>query len=76
MVETKVKEIIAEQLNISIDQIKSDSRLMTDFGMDSLDAVEIILSLEDAFGVEIPEEEKDNFSTVKDIITYIERKVL
>ena len=64
----KVKEIIVEQLGVDADQIKPESNFVDDLGADSLDTVELIMSFEEEFGVEIP----DKIKTVQDVINYIE----
>ena len=73
MVFNKVVEIIAEQLGIdSTEDITPSTSLMKDLEADSLDAVEIIMALEDEFGVEIPDEEAEKFKNIGDIANYIE----
>lgn len=73
MVFDKVVEIIAEQLGIdSTEDITPSTSLMKDLEADSLDAVEIIMALEDEFGVEIPDEEAEKFKNIGDIANYIE----
>lgn len=72
MVFDKVKEVIADTVNIDEADIKLEATLKDDLGIDSLDAVEISIALEDAFEITIPQEELANFTTVKDIVEYIE----
>lgn len=72
MVFDKVKEVIADTVNIDEADIKLEASLKDDLGIDSLDAVEISIALEDAFEITIPQEELANFATVKDIVDYIE----
>lgn len=73
MVFEKVVEIIAEQLGLdSTEDITPETSLMRDLEADSLDAVEIIMALEDEFGVEIPDEEAEKFRNIGDIANYIE----
>ena len=72
MVFDKLKEIIAEQLNIEGASIKPDTNLMKDLEADSLDAVEIIMALEEEYDIEIPDEEAERFQTVEDIVKYVE----
>ncbi len=75
MVFEKVKSIIAEQLGISDDSvIAMDTSLMKDLEADSLDAVEIIMAIEDEFDIEIPDEDAEKFQSIGDIIKYIEEK--
>jgi acyl carrier protein len=73
MVFNKVKEIIIEQLGLDADVvIENATSLMGDLEADSLDAVEIIMALEDEFDVEIPDEDAEKFKNIGDIATYIE----
>lgn len=69
----KVKELLAAQLNISKDKIQDDSKLVEDLGADSLDMVEMLMTLEDEFGVPISDEDALNLKTVADIVSYIEK---
>ena len=69
----KIKSIIAEQLGIDNTNVMTkDTSLTEDLEADSLDAVEVIMALEDEFGIEIPDEEAENFKTIGDICKYIE----
>lgn len=69
----KIKEIVAEQLGIdNLDTITPQTSLIDDLEADSLDAVEVIMALEDEFGVEIPDEEAEHFKTIGDIAKFIE----
>ncbi len=68
----KVIEIVASQLEMDKDQIKPESSFTDDLKADSLAVVELVLALEEAFDVEIPDEDTENIKTVKDAITYIE----
>lgn len=69
----KVKELLAAQLNISKDKIQDDSKLVEDLGADSLDMVEMLMTLEDEFGVSISDEDALKLKTVADIVSYIEK---
>ena len=71
----KVKEIIVNELKVDADKITLDTNLKDDLGADSLDAVEIVMALEDEFSVSIPDEEIQNISTVKKLVEYIESKI-
>lgn len=71
----KIKSIIIEQLNVKDDEITMDTHLMKDLEADSLDAVEIIMGIEDEFGIEIPDEEAEKFQTVSDLVSYVEANV-
>jgi len=70
----KIKEIIAEQLSVDEDAIKMDTHLMKDLEADSLDAVEIIMAIEDEFGIEVPDEDAEKFQIVSDIVGYVETR--
>lgn len=71
----KVKEIIIETVNIDADSITLDAKLGDDLGIDSLDAMELNMALEEAYGISIPDEEVAKFATVRDIVTYIDNNV-
>ena len=69
----KIRSIISEQLSIDdVDTITLDTSLTEDLEADSLDAVEVIMALEDEFGIEIPDEEAEHFKTIGDIWKFIE----
>jgi len=70
-VENRVKSIIADQLGISEDQIKPESKFIEDLGADSLDIVELIMAMEEEFQTEIPDEEAEKIRTVGDAIGYV-----
>ncbi len=70
----KVKELIAEELGIEEDTITKESILSDDLGADSLDAIELIMAVEEAFDIEIADSDAQNMQTVMDIITYLEGK--
>lgn len=72
MVFEKVQAIIAEGLNISKEQITMDTHLVDDLGADSLDAVELIMALEDEFGLEVDDDAAQSMKYVKDLVNYIE----
>ena len=72
MVFEKIKKIIIEQLQVSEDEVTMDTNLMKDLSADSLDAVEIIMAIEDTFGIEIPDEDAEKFQTVEDLVKYVE----
>lgn len=72
MVLEKVIEIIAEQLGVDADSITEESNLVEDLGADSLSVVDLIMSIEDEFGVQISDDEVENFHTVDQIVQYIE----
>ncbi len=68
----KVKEIIVEQLNVDADAVKDDASFIDDLDADSLDTVELIMAFEEAFDLEIPDEEAEKIKTVGDAIKHIE----
>ncbi len=70
----KVKSIIAEQLGVKQEEIKPESSFVDDLGADSLDTVELVMALEEEFGIEIPDEDAEKMSTVGEAINYIEEK--
>ncbi len=70
-VENRVKSIIADQLGISEEQIKPESKFIEDLGADSLDIVELIMAMEEEFQTEIPDEEAEKIRTVGDAIGYV-----
>ncbi len=70
----KVKKLLADQLNISADKIKETSKVIDDLGADSLDVVEMLMTLEDEFNVTVTDEESVNLKTVGDIVKLIDKK--
>ncbi len=72
MVFEKIKELIVEQLDVDESMVTMDTDFMKDLEADSLDAVEIILGVEDEYGIEIPDEVAENFTKVSDIVKYVE----
>ena len=70
-IEAKVREIVAEQLQISADEINLDSSFIDDLGADSLDIVELVMAMEDSFQMDIPDEEAEKIQTVQNAINYI-----
>ena len=67
-----VKEVVVEQLNVSPDEVKEESRFVEDLGADSLDVVELVMALEEKFDIEIPDEDAEKIATVADAIKFIE----
>lgn len=73
--ETKVKQIIAEKLGVSEDKITPQASFVEDLGADSLDQVELIMAFEDAFDIEIPDEDAEKMRSVKDALDYLGKKL-
>jgi len=73
--EGKVKQIIAEKLGVSEDKVNPQASFVDDLGADSLDQVELIMAFEDAFDVEIPDDDAEKFKTVKDAYDYLAGKI-
>ncbi len=69
-----LKEIIMEKLNVEEDQITTDARFQEDLGADSLDVVELVMAIEEAFDIEIPDEDAEKIRTVEDALNYILNK--
>jgi len=69
----RVKKIIVDQLGVNAEQVTEDASFIDDLGADSLDTVELVMALEEEFGMEIPDEEAEKISTVKSAIEYIEK---
>ncbi|MCM8787394.1 MAG: acyl carrier protein [Candidatus Omnitrophica bacterium] len=74
-IEERIKEIIAEQLGFKKEEIKPESSFVDDLGADSLDTVEVVMALEEEFGIEIPDEDAEKITTVGEAIKYITSKV-
>ena len=72
MVLDQIKEILKDTMDIDESKITLDAKLEEDLELDSLDSVELIMSAEEEFGIEIPDEDVMNFKTVNDIVNYIE----
>ena len=69
-----VKVTVAEQLNVNPDEITEDSKFVEDLGADSLDVVELVMALEEKFDIEIPDDEAEKITTVKDAVEFIQAK--
>ena len=70
----KITEILAEQLDADRDAMTLDTKIADDLGADSLDLVDLLMSVEDEFGIEIPDEDVENIQTIGDIVEYIDSK--
>ncbi len=68
----KVKQMLANQLNIQVEKIKEDSRLIEDLGADSLDMIEMLMSLEEEFGITVPDDKVEGLKTVENIVSFID----
>ena len=71
-IEQKVKDIIVEQLGVNADQVVGEAKFIEDLGADSLDTVELIMALEEEFGIGVPDEEAEKLVSVGDVTRYIE----
>ena len=67
-----VRDVVVEQLSVSPDQVKVDPKIIEDLGADSLDVVELVMALEEKFGIEIPDSESEKLVSIKDVVDYIE----
>ncbi len=74
-VEEKVKNIIVEQLGVDSEAVKAEASFIDDLGADSLDIVELVMTMEEEFDLEIPDEDAEKIKTVNDVVTYIKTKV-
>ena len=70
-IEDRIKKIVAEQLGVKEDEVKTESSFVDDLGADSLDTVELVMALEEEFDTEIPDEEAEQITTVQLAINYI-----
>ena len=68
----KISQMLADQLSIDVDKIDMESDILEDFEADSLDIVDMVMSLEDEFGLEVPDEDVENLRTVGDVVRYVE----
>ena len=71
----RIREYLADQPDVDPEKITPDSDIVEDFGADSLDVVDMITTLSDEFGVDIPDEEIENFHTVGDVVQYVEDRI-
>lgn len=70
-----LKEIIVEELDVTPEQVTPDARFQEDLGADSLDVVELIMKIEERFGIEVPDTDAEKIRTVQDAVNYIEDKL-
>ena len=73
-IENKIREIVCQQLDVDPDQIKLETAFVDDLGADSLAVVELVLALEEAFEVDIPDEDTETLTTFKHVVDYIAAK--
>jgi acyl carrier protein len=74
-VKDRVKKIIVEQLGVSDDQVTLEASFVDDLGADSLDTVELVMALEEEFDVEIPDDDAETITTVKEAVAFVEANV-
>ncbi|MBR5887778.1 MAG: acyl carrier protein [Akkermansia sp.] len=70
-IESKVKEIIVEQLGVDPEKVTTDAKFIEDLGADSLDTVELVMTFEEKFSVDVPDEEAEKLKSVADVVAYI-----
>ncbi|MEK7238645.1 MAG: acyl carrier protein [Nitrospirota bacterium] len=73
-VEDKVKEIVSKQLGVDIEKVTPEASFMDDLGADSLDTVELVMAFEEAFNIEIPDEDAEKIIKIQDAVNYIKEK--
>ncbi len=73
-VEERVKNIIVEQLNVDAESVTPDASFVDDLGADSLDIVELVMTMEEEFDLEIPDEDAEKLKTVQDVASYLNKK--
>lgn len=75
MVFEKIRAILAEQLDVDENSITAESLIVEDLGADSLDAIDIVMSVEEEFGIEVPDEIVEKMESVNDIVTFVENNI-
>jgi acyl carrier protein len=73
-VQPKVKDVIVEQLGVDPERVKAEASFIDDLGADSLDIVELVMAMEEEFGIEIPDEDAEKLKTVADVSNYLQAK--
>ncbi|MCE2390080.1 MAG: acyl carrier protein [Proteobacteria bacterium] len=73
-VEDRVKEIIVEQLGVSAEEVVNEASFIDDLGADSLDIVELVMAIEEEFGIEVPDDDAEKMQNIGDVVSYVEEK--
>lgn len=73
-IESKVKDIIVEQLSVNEEQVTPEAKFIEDLGADSLDTVELVMAFEEEFGIEVPDDEAEKLQTVGDVLNYVKQR--
>jgi len=73
-IDQRVKDIIVEQLGVKSEQVTPEAKFIEDLGADSLDTVELVMALEEEFGIEVPDEQAEKLQSVGDVMKYIEEQ--
>ena len=73
-VEDKIKEIIVEQLGVAVEEVVPEASFIDDLGADSLDIVELVMAIEEEFGIEVPDEDAERMQNIGDVISYVEER--
>lgn len=68
-----IRDVVVEQLSVSPDAVKLDSKIIEDLGADSLDVVELIMAFEEKFNIEIPDSEAEKLISIQDVVNYVEK---
>jgi len=71
-IDQRVKDIVVEQLGVKAEQVTPQAKFIEDLGADSLDTVELVMALEEEFGIEVPDEQAEKLQSVGDVIKYVE----
>ena len=71
----EIKEVVSEQLKVKPEEIAPEASFIDDLGADSLDSIELVTTLEEKYGIEIPDEDAKEMHTVGDVVNYIEKKI-
>lgn len=69
----EVRDVVVEQLSVAPESVKPESKIIEDLGADSLDVVELVMALEEKFGIEIPDSEAEKLLSIQDVIDYVEK---